>query len=72
MDYRKVNAVMKSDSYLISRIEDCIDHIGVSKFVSKFDLLKGYWQVPLTNRAKEISAFATLDGLFQYTECHPE
>ena len=67
MDYRKVNAVMKSDSYLISRIEDCIDHIGVSKFVSKFDLLKGYWQVPLTNRAKEISAFATLDGLFQYT-----
>ena len=35
--------------------------------MSKFDLLKGYWQVPLTQRAREISAFVTPDGLFQYT-----
>jgi len=39
----------------------------VAKFVSKFDLLKGYWQVPLTAHAKEISAFVTPDGFFQYT-----
>jgi len=26
-----------------------------------------YWQVPLTARAKEISAFVTPDGFFQYT-----
>ena len=57
----------KSDSYPIPRIEDCIDRIGVSKFVSKFDLLKGYSQVPLTKRTKEIPAFATPVGLFQYT-----
>ena len=31
-----------------------------------FDLLKGFWQIPLTNRAKEISAFVTPDGLYQY------
>ena len=65
-DLRKVNAVTKSDSYPIPRIEDCIDRIGVSKYVSKLDLLKGYWQVPLTDRAKEISAFVTPDGFFQY------
>ena len=35
-------------------------------FVSKFDLLKGYWQVPLTEKAKEVSAFVTPDGLYQY------
>ena len=64
-DFRKINAVTKSDSYPIPRIEDCIDRIGVSKYVSKLDLLKGYWQVPLTNRAKEISAFVTPDGFFQ-------
>ena len=29
-------------------------------------MLKGFWQVPLTERAKEISAFVTPDGLFQY------
>ncbi|CAC5364330.1 unnamed protein product [Mytilus coruscus] len=66
-DSRKVNSVSKSDSYPIPRIDDCIDNIGKAKFVSKFDLLKGYWQVPLTQRAREISAFVTPDGLFQYT-----
>ena len=30
------------------------------------DLLKGYWQVPLTDRAKQLSAFVTPDGLYQY------
>ena len=25
-----------------------------------------FWQIPLTNRAKEISAFVTPDGLYQY------
>ena len=34
--------------------------------MSKFDLLKGYWQVPLTDRAKEVSAFVTPDGFYQY------
>ncbi len=33
----------------------------------KFDLLKGYWQVPLTSRAKELSAFVTPDSFLQYT-----
>ncbi len=37
------------------------------RYVSKFDLLKGYWQVPLTNRAKELSAFITPDAFLQYT-----
>ena len=65
-DFRKVNQCTKTDSYPIPRIDDCIDKIGNAKFVSKFDLLKGYWQVPLTDRAKEISAFCTPDALYQY------
>ena len=65
-DYRKVNNVTKSDTFPIPRIDDCIDRIGRAEYVTKFDLLKGFWQVPLTDRAKEISAFVTPDGLFQY------
>ncbi len=49
------------------RVDDCVDHIGSARYVSKFDLLKGYWQVPLTNRAKESSAFVTPDAFLQYT-----
>ena len=47
-------------------MDDCIDKIGNSKYITKFDLLKGFWQIPLTQRAKEITAFVTPDGLYHY------
>lgn len=65
-DYRKVNSVTKTDTFPIPRMDDCIDKLGKAKYVTKFDLLKGFWQVPLTDRAKEISAFVTPEGLYQY------
>lgn len=34
------------------------------QYVSKFDLLKGYWQVPLTEWAKYVSAFVMSEGLY--------
>ncbi|MDJ0933722.1 RNase H-like domain-containing protein [Breoghania sp.] len=63
-DYRKVNAVTRTDSYPIPRLEECIDSVGRSKYVTRIDLLKGYWQVPMTDRAKEVSSFVTQDSLF--------
>ena len=65
-DYRKVNNATKTDTFPIPRIDDCIDKIGNAKYITKIDLLKGFYQVPLTERAKELSAFVTPDGLFQY------
>ena len=65
-DYRMLNSKTKSDSFPMPRIDDCIAHIGGAKYVSKLDLMKGYWQVPLTERAKTLSAFVTPDGFYQY------
>ena len=65
-DYRKINNLSKTDTFFIPRMDDCIDKIGNSKYISKFDLLKGFWQIPLTERAKEISAFVTPYGLYHY------
>ena len=67
VDFRtKVNKLSKTDSFPIPRVDDCIDQIGNATYVSKFDLLKGYWHVPLTDRMKEISAFVTPNGLYQF------
>ena len=63
MDYRRINAVTKVDCYPIPRIEDCIDRIGWARFITKCDLTKGYWAIPLTGKAKEISAFVVPDGV---------
>ena len=59
-------AITKGDTYPLPRILDCTDRISNAKYVTKIDLLKGYWCVPLTKRAKEISAFVTLFGLYEY------
>ena len=66
IDYRKVNAVTKTDSYPMPRIDDYMDQIGHLNYFTTFDLLKGFWQIPLTDRAKECSAFVTPNGLYQY------
>ena len=65
-DYRKVNSVTKTDSLPVPRMDDCIDFIGQAKYAKKFDLLKGIWLIPLTDRAMEISAFVTAGRLYQY------
>ena len=64
-DYRKVNKITKTDTYPLPRVGDCIDRVGNAKFLTKIDLMKGYYQVPLSERAKAISAFVTPDGLYE-------
>ena len=66
-DFRKVNGVTKPDCFPLPPVEDCVDHVGGAKYVTKLDLLKGYWQVQLTPQAKYISAFVTPDTFLQYT-----
>lgn len=57
--YRKVNAVTVTDSFPMPQVEDCTDSISPASFITKVDLLKGYWQVPLTPIASEVCAFLT-------------
>lgn len=63
-DYRKVSRLTKTDSYPLQRMDDIIDQLGNAVYVTKVDLLKGYYQIGLTKRAKLISAFVTPDGFF--------
>ena len=46
-DYRKVNRVTKPDSFPMPRIDDCRDRVGHANFVSRIDLLKGFYQIEL-------------------------
>lgn len=66
-DFQRVNAITVPDAHPLPCIDNCIDELEPAKYVSKLDMLKGYWQVPLTRQASEISAFATPDSFLQYT-----
>lgn len=65
-DFRKLNEVSKFDAYPMPRVDELIERLGHARYFSTLDLTKGYWQVPLTDSAKEKTAFVTPDGLFQY------
>ncbi|XP_042858103.1 uncharacterized protein LOC122244300 [Penaeus japonicus] len=64
---RKVNSVTKPDFYPLPRMDDIIDDLGKARYLSKLDLLQGYYQVPLSERTKPISAFVTPTGLYEFT-----
>ena len=62
-DYRKVNTATVSDSDPLPRMDDCVVNIDVALYIRKSDLLKGYWQVPLSPEASSRSAFITPDDV---------
>jgi len=66
VDYRRLNKVTIPDAFPMPRIDDLIDKVGKAKFLTKIDLSKGYWQVPLQEEAVPISAFVTPFGHFQW------
>jgi len=53
IDYRRVNAVSNKDAYPIPDIQDALDNLRGAKYFATFDLLSGYWQLGMTERAKE-------------------
>lgn len=67
VDYRRVNAVSRKDAFPIPDIQDALDYLRGAKYFATFDLLSGYWQLGMTERAKEASAFCTRRGLFHFT-----
>ena len=66
VDYRKLNSVTKMDAYPIPSMERMIEKVASAKFITKLDLTKGYWQVPLEKTAIEKSAFITSKGLYEF------
>ena len=66
VDYRKINSVTQRDVYPIPRIDESLDALGGSQWFTTLDLLTGYWQVELSEDAREKSAFVTRSGLWQF------
>jgi len=65
VDYRKLNSVTIQDAHPIPRINESLDALAGSKYVSTLDLLSRYWQVPLSPGAQDKATFITRDGLWK-------
>ena len=66
IDYRRLNEKTDLDAYPMPRIEELIDGLGGAQYLTTIDLARGYWQVPMADKAKELTVFVTPYGLFQF------
>ncbi|KAL7295776.1 hypothetical protein TKK_0010827 [Trichogramma kaykai] len=62
VDYRKLNSLTEDTAQPIPRICDTLKDLGDSWVFSTLDLPSGYWQIPMDEKSKPLTAFATPSG----------
>lgn len=66
VDYRMLNKSLIADKFPLPRIDDILDSLGRAKHFSVLDLYSGFWQIPLEPNSREMTAFSTDKGSFQW------
>ncbi|XP_042878233.1 uncharacterized protein LOC122257193 [Penaeus japonicus] len=67
LDFRKINKITVFDAEPMPNQSAIMTKISNSKYFSKIDLSKGYWQIPLSEESRKVTAFQTSKGLLQFT-----
>ena len=57
---------MVFDAEPIPNIEELFSKLSTARFLTKMDLCKGYCQIPIDEKFREITAFVTPHGPFQW------
>jgi hypothetical protein len=66
IDYRKLNAVTKSDKFPLPNLNDAIFGLHGMKYFTSLDLVRGYYQLPLEECSREYTAFSTPTNHWQF------
>ena len=66
IDFRGLNKITVFDAEPIPNVEDLFVRLAHSRFFTKTDLAKGYWQILVLPEDRPKTAFATHQGLFQF------
>ncbi|GFY16733.1 retrovirus-related Pol polyprotein from transposon opus [Trichonephila clavipes] len=66
IDYRKLNGITKYPRYLLPVIDDLLTNIPHTNVMSTLDLRSGYFQLAISPRDIEKTAFITRNGTFAF------
>ena len=67
VDYRAVNAKTRPDPYQMPRVEEILEALTEARYISKIDLNKGYYQIPIQSTDQPKTAFCSQWGKFMFT-----
>lgn len=66
VDYRKLNSVTERDSYPLPLVSKTLDKLSNAKYLSSLDIKSAYWQVPIEEASRPLTAFICRRELFQF------
>jgi len=66
IDFRQLNKITVFDAEPMPDMEGLFAKLSGNRWISKLDLSKGYWQVPIVPESRALTAFATQKGLYQF------
>ena len=65
--YRYVNKFTISDPYPVPDLADIVQQVGNARYISTFDATKGYYQTPVREQDRWLTAFVCEFGVFEFT-----
>ena len=66
VDFRKLNKITEVDPEPMTMAEDLFHQLSGKKYLSKTDLNKGYWQIPVAQRDVYKTTFVIPDGQYEF------
>ncbi|KMQ83753.1 reverse ribonuclease integrase, partial [Lasius niger] len=67
LDFRKLNAVSKKDAYPLPYMNAILDKLRSARYISTIDLSQAYFQIPLEEGCRELTAFTVPGkGLYHF------
>ena len=66
VNFRKLNTVTVPDPFCIPLVKDILDQVADCSYLSKLDLSKGFYQVPINPHDSNKTSFCTLFGKFHF------
>lgn len=66
VDYSKLSEHVKKDTYVLPRTDDYLDRLSKAKYITVVDMASGFWQIPVREEDKEVLAFRTMEGNYEF------
>ena len=66
IDFKAINAITTPLPFYMPRVEEVLERVGKSRVISKINLTKGYYQVPMHPEDIEKTAFICHEGKYEF------
>ena len=66
-DYRYTNDVLEKQHYGLKNVRSCVEALAKSKYYTTLDLLSAFWQTPLDDESRRLTAVNFEDGKYEWT-----